>query len=121
MIFIPGEVRSKKNSRRFIKQQNRSIASKACMKYYKDSQQYWEQNKVQFLNLIQNKQVPYKIEFTFIRSTKRRFDYLNLAQTVADEMVKYGYLVDDDFNNLIPYFAPVQFDKNNPGVIIKVL
>lgn len=26
-IFIPGEVRSKKNSRRFIKNQNRSIAS----------------------------------------------------------------------------------------------
>jgi hypothetical protein len=35
-IFIPGEVRSKKNSRRWIGK-NMLIASKACMQYYKDS------------------------------------------------------------------------------------
>lgn len=36
-------------------------------------------------------------------------------------MVKYGYIIDDDWKNLIPYFAPVQFDRNNPGVILKVI
>lgn len=74
-----------------------------------------------FLDLIKDKQAPYKIEFKFIRSTKRRFDYLNLAQTVTDEMVKHGYLIDDDYKNIIPYFQPVEFDKNHPGVVIVVL
>lgn len=46
---------------------------------------------------------------------------MNMGQTITDEMVKYGYLEDDDFKNIIPYFAPVQFDKNHPGVIIKIL
>lgn len=71
--------------------------------------------------MIKDKEIPYKVEFQFVRQTKRRFDYMNLGQTITDEMVKYGYLKDDDFRNIIPYFAPVEFDKNHPGVIIKVL
>lgn len=119
-IFIPNEVRSKKNSRRFVGH-GMLIASKACMQYYKDSQPYWEQEKDDFLEMIKDLKPPYKVEFTFVRQTKRRFDYMNLGQTVADEMVKYRWILDDDFKNLNPSFGEVQFDRNNQGVIIKVI
>ncbi len=119
-IFIPGEVRSKKNSRRWIGK-NMLIASKACMQYYKDSQPFWEKERDDFLDMIKDVEPPYKVEFTFVRQTKRKFDYLNLAQTVSDEMVKHRWILDDDFKNLIPYFGEVEFDKNNPGVIIKLI
>lgn len=46
---------------------------------------------------------------------------MNMGQTITDEMVKHGYITDDDYKNVIPYFAPVEFDKNHPGVIITVL
>lgn len=36
-------------------------------------------------------------------------------------MVKHRWLIDDDFKNLIPYFGEVEFDKNNSGVIIKLI
>lgn len=38
---------------------------------------------------------------------------MNLGQTVADEMVKYRWILDDDFKNLNPSFGEVQFDRNN--------
>lgn len=36
-------------------------------------------------------------------------------------MVKYGWIEDDDVYNLVPYFHGYHVDKENPGVIIKVL
>lgn len=36
-------------------------------------------------------------------------------------MVKHRWLADDDWHHIIPYFGEVQFDKNAPGVIIKII
>lgn len=119
-IFIPGEVRSKKNSRRYVGK-GKLIVSKACLQYYKESAPYWEKERESFLRAIINKNIPFKIEIGFVRQTKRKFDYMNLGQTVTDLMVSHGYIKDDDWKNIIPQFAPVTFDKNHYGVIIKVL
>jgi len=119
-IFIPGEVRSKKNSRRYVGK-GKLIASKACLEYYKLTAAYWEKERTNFLESIRDKEPPYRIEFAFVRQTKRKFDYMNMGQTVTDLMVSYGWLKDDDWKNIIPSFAPVTFDKNHFGVIIKTI
>lgn len=53
--------------------------------------------------------------------SKHRFDYINIAQGVMDEMKTYGWLEDDDATNVKPYFGDFQYDKDKPGVLIKIL
>jgi hypothetical protein len=36
-------------------------------------------------------------------------------------MVKYEYLQDDNCNYIIPYFEPYEINKDDAGVIIKVI
>ena len=57
----------------------------------------------------------------FLRSSKRKFDYINPAQTVQDLMVKYDWIEDDNCDIIVPHFSGYRVDKENPGVIIKVL
>jgi hypothetical protein len=118
-IFIPGNVPSSKNSKqwtgRFL------IHSKTVQNYITKTKNDWLKNKNKFLDLIKNKQKPYKIKFTFIRNSKRKFDYINPLQTVQDLMVKYSWLEDDNTDYILPIFGEYKFDKLNSGVIIEVL
>lgn len=77
--------------------------------------------KKKFLKLIKGLNKPLHISFYFIRSSRRKFDYINPAQTVQDLMVKYGWIEDDDIHNLVPHFHGYEVDKEKAGVIIKVL
>ena len=36
-------------------------------------------------------------------------------------MVKHGWIEDDNMTYLIPHFEPYEYDKENPGVEIKIL
>lgn len=118
-LFIAGNVASSKNGRLF----GGRVSSKSCQKYYKESKAAWSdiKNKTWFLNCLKGKVTPYRIEFTFVRSSKRRFDYINPCQTVQDLMVKAGWLIDDNSSYINPSFGEAQYDKDNPGVWIKVL
>lgn len=118
-IFISGNTPSSKNGR--IWTGSYSIGSKVTMEYYKNSKQQWIDNKDKFLSMLKGKRKPYKIEFTFVRNSKRKFDYINPAQTVQDMMVKYGYLEDDNVTIMIPYFGKYSVDKEGAGVYIRVL
>lgn len=118
-IFIPFNTPSSKNGRRYVR--GRSIGSPSTEKYYKLSRQYWIDNKQAFKQLLKGKTKPYLIEFRFVRGSRRRFDYINPLQTCQDLMVKYGWLDDDNSEELLPSFAPYSYDKDNPGVYIKVL
>jgi Holliday junction resolvase RusA-like endonuclease len=91
------------------------------MEYYKNSKQDWMDNKDKFLEMLKGKRKPYKIEFTFVRNSRRKFDYINPAQTVQDMMVKYGYLEDDNVTIMIPFFGKYSVDKEGAGVYIRVL
>lgn len=118
-IFIPRNVPSSKNGR--IWTGSFSIGSKVTMEYYKNSKQDWMDNKDKFLEMLKGKRKPYKIEFTFVRNSRRKFDYINPAQTVQDMMVKYGYLEDDNVTIMIPFFGKYSVDKEGAGVYIRVL
>ena len=120
-IFIPGNVPSSKNSKRWTGKI--LIHSKTTMRYIKESKEFYVKYKNKFLSLLNesNQQKPYRVSFKFIRGSKHKFDYVNPLQTVQDLMVKNGWLDDDNCEELIPVFEVYEYNKENPGVYIKIL
>lgn len=129
MIFIAGNTPSSKNSKRIItitskkteKKTTRLINSEVTEKYIKNSKADWLINKNKFFKMLKGKEKPYKIELYFIRDSRRKFDYINAAQIVFDLMQEYGYIEDDDSQNIIPVFKGFEVDKVRAGVEIEVL
>jgi putative uncharacterized protein FNV0869 len=124
MIFIQGNTPSSKNSKQFVTFKNGKtmlLNSKTVQKYIKESKGDWILNKNNFKKMIKDKEKPYKIELYFIRDSKRRFDYINVAQIIFDLMQEYGYIEDDDSQNIIPVFKGFEVDKDRTGVKIEVL
>lgn len=117
--FIPGNVPSSKNGRRWTGKY--FISSKTVMKYRKDTKSFYEQYASQFQKELKKHKLPVRIAFTFIRGTKHKFDYINPAQTVQDDMVTHGWIEDDNMEFIIPVFKPYSYDKENPGVEIEIL
>lgn len=115
-IFIPGNVPSSKNSKQWTGKM--LINSKAVRKYIFNTKSYYENFKKEFKELTKDMEKPYPIYFEFIRGSRHRFDYINPAQTVQDLMVKHDWIEDDNMDNLLPYFLPYSYDKENPGVNI---
>ena len=70
--------------------------------------------------MIEGRERPYNVALFFIRDSRRRFDYINIAQIIFDLMVDYSYLCDDSAEYVIPVFAGYAVDKEKSGVIISV-
>lgn len=124
MIFIPGHVSSSKNSKqwtgRFL------VNSKQTAKYIKDSEIGFKSNIAAFKLMLKNKSKPYKIGLHFVRKSRHKYDFHNVVQTVTDLMTKYEYIDDDNTTEILPFPLKVNgayetYDKDNPGVYIKIL
>lgn len=143
-IFIQGNVPSLKNSR--VKTSKGIFPSKTCMKYLRSLgvQSYSASRKVitgyktrpnifldsitdEFKECLKQAKKPVKLGFYFIRDSNRRFDYINALQLPLDMCTAAGIIEDDDASNICPVIMEVNgnlgyhVDKNNPGIIIKVL
>lgn len=118
-IFIKGNVPSLKNSK--VWTGKRLISSKSVRKYVDTYFKEYQLLKLQTNSILKEKLKPYKISFKFIRGSRHRFDYINAAQLPLDLMVKVGMLEDDNADNVIPIFEPYEYNKENPGVIVKIL
>lgn len=118
MIFIPGNVPSSKNSKvwtgKFL------ISSKVTRNYIKDTALIWKASTHEWLKLIKNVPPPYYVGLYFIRDSKRKFDYINACQVVADLMVDYGWIEDDNTDFFVPVFLGTEVDKANCGVRISI-
>lgn len=124
MIFINGNVPSSKNSKQFVTFKTGKkmlINSETVRNYMKNHCDEWWENSSKFKEMIKGKEKPYRIGFYFIRDSKRKFDYINAAQLPLDLMQDYGWIDDDDVNNVIPVFLGYEVDKENPGVRIEIL
>jgi len=119
-IYIPGDVPSSKNSKvwtgRYL------VHSKTATKYIKQTNSIFSNKKIlkSFADAITSIEPPYKILFTFIRGSRRRFDYVNMAQMPLDLMVKHEWIVDDNADYVIPIFKQYLYRKECPGVIISI-
>jgi len=91
------------------------------MNYRKATKKYYEKYAKEFKEAYDELDKPVKITFHFVRGTKHKFDYLNPAQTVQDDMVKHGWIVDDNADFIIPDFDAYTYDKNDPGVWIELI
>ena len=139
-VFIPGNVPSLKNSK--VKTSRGIFPSKTVSKYlakqgvksYSVSRKTVEDYKTRDnefrkasapLKQVIGKDKPNVVYFHFVRDSKRRFDFHNAVQIIADLLVAHDIIEDDDMTCFIP--MPKQkdglwysLDKNNPGVWIYV-
>jgi hypothetical protein len=122
-IWIPFEVPSFKNSKEM--QGKRLTHSAAVKDYIKLSEPQWRYQSHNFKAMAQEVNEDGRIlhiEFTFVRATKQKFDYINMAQGPLDLMQEYGWLADDDADTVKPHFADyITADKHHAGVIIRLL
>lgn len=120
MISVKGQIHSSKNSRRIAMRGGKPILLKseqATADEYGIGMQLNVQRD-EWERMIDGCEYPLYVVFHFIRQTKARWDFLNLAQGVADAMVEAGYLPDDDVEHFIPVWGGYTVDKNDPGVDI---
>lgn len=120
-IFIVGNFPSFKNSKQYVGS-GRLIMSKTVQKYLKEFEHQW---KV-IPDCFKNSTYPVKVGLHFVRGTKHKFDFHNMVQGVADLMVKYSWIKDDNMDYFIPFPLEIDskyysYDKDNPGVYIKIL
>ena len=122
-IFIPGNVPSSKNSKQMIINQGRTffVWSKTAQKYVRTSKNVYVSYALVFKKHLEGLKKPYRISFKFIRGSKHKFDYPNPLQTVLDLMVLYGWLEDDNADEVIPVFELYSYSKEKPGVKIAIL
>ena len=91
------------------------------MNYRKATKDIYLEYAEDFKQKLGKIDLPVKISFYFIRGSRHKFDYINPAQTVQDDMVKYGWIEDDNAEFIIPAFEQYTYDKDNPGVWIELI
>ena len=69
---------------------------------------------------------PIKLGFHFVRGTKGTWDFNNCNHIITDLMTAFDIIPDDDVKHLLPFPLEIdgkywKIDKDNPGVIIKIL
>jgi hypothetical protein len=125
IFFIPGAVPSSKNSI-VMTRAGFFIGSKATQKYRKSSKIYWDKYRDQFRQLIVSEPKPIIIGMHFVRASRHKWDFINPAQTIQDEMTKNGWIDDDNVDELLPVPLFIDgkywsYNKSNAGVYIAVL
>lgn len=120
-FFISGNTPSSKNSKIWSGTRKMLFHSKVSGKWLRKSKEEWLNQRLIFIEGLLGLTTPYYFELTFIRDSKREFDYINAAQIIFDTMKEYGWIEDDSASNIKPYFGDYRLDKTNPGVIIKIL
>ncbi len=80
--FIPGNVPSSKNSRRWTGKF--FIASKTTMKYRKDTDSIYKKHAASFAQEFSKYETPVYVAFTFIRGSRHKFDHINPLEKSFD-------------------------------------
>ncbi len=123
-IFIPGNVASSKNSKQWTGK--KLVWSKLASDYRDNTATLYLMYRQKFRAMCKDKPKPLEIGFFFVRDSRRKFDFVNLVQTIQDLMVRSEWLPDDNMDEMVP--MPIEIDgrcyhvdKNQPGVYIVVL
>ena len=118
-FFIKGHVPSSKNSK--VWTGKHLIHSKQTREYIASTKMHYFLEGLEFKKATKNLKKPLILGFKFIRSTKHKFDYINMLQIVQDMMVKYHWIDDDNCDEVMPMFQPYEYNKDKPGVLISIL
>ena len=115
-IYIPGNVPSLKNSKQWTG--SHLVPSKTVQRYKKEAGPHYLIKKKQFLEMVENRITPLYLSFHFIRDSRRKFDFHNAVQIVLDMMTEYGWIPDDNADEVVPFFLPYSYQKGQGGVYI---
>lgn len=119
-IEIPLLARSKKNSQRIIWNKNTKRPMIVQSKIY----QNFERECSYFLLKYKNSNINYPINLKclFFVSDKRRRDLTNLENAIADILVKYKVIEDDNYNIIQSWDGSrIIYDKEQePTIIIEI-
>lgn len=140
LLFIKGNIPSSKNSK--INTSKGSFMSKTVKKFLSSYgiQKYSVREKtvtgykrrpnlfMQYGKYFQSNvpdTLPIQIGFHFVRGTKHKADFHNLVQLLADMFVAHEFIPEDDMDNFLPFPLKLNntwysYDKENPGVYIKI-
>lgn len=119
--FIGRNVPSKKNSK-IITKNKRIISSKLTREYEQWIAPMMHRNFNQWQEIIKNEQFPLYVGFYFYRDSRRKWDFVNIIQTIADVMQDYLYIPDDDTKHIIPiYLGEELTKKEKSGFKMKLL
>jgi hypothetical protein len=143
LIFIPGNVTSKKNSKQIwwksgqmkgnVKAYRNGQpvtpfihSSDANTKYEKDASWYYNVERSNFKKQSKGKNLPLIVGFHFIRSTKAKFDFGNMCQVILDLMQKHEWIENDHCDIILPIPLLINnsaytVDKENAGIFIKIM
>jgi Holliday junction resolvase RusA-like endonuclease len=137
MIHLKGNIPSSKNSQVMTKRgifKSKTVSQylqKIGVQSYSSSKKTYENYKTrinqiekirpEFLEMVKDKKVPLKVGFYFIRDSKRKADFHNLVQILADLFTAHNLIVDDSMDYFIPVFLGYHVDKENAGVNISIL
>jgi Holliday junction resolvase RusA-like endonuclease len=117
-IFIPCNVASSKNSKQWTGKF--LVSSKTTQAYIKATAHHYMAWRSDFKWLVKGLPKPYKVGFYFIRDSKRKFDFVNVAQLPLDLMVKHGWIDDDNMDEIVPVFLGYHVDKEKAGLEITI-
>jgi Holliday junction resolvase RusA-like endonuclease len=125
MITLYGELYSSKNSRQVVNMRGRTLVlkSKQCQRGEKEFAPQMEELRDAFISECESQlenRKPLKIAFKIYRKTRRRFDYVNIIQSLLDLMVKHNWIIDDNADEILPVFREYEVDKYNPRVEISI-
>lgn len=125
MVTLYGELYSSKNSRQVVNIRGRTLVlkSKQCQRGEKEFAPQMEELRDAFISECESQlenRKPLKIAFKIYRKTRRRFDYVNIIQSLLDLMVKYNWIIDDNADEILPVFREYEVDKDNPRVEISI-
>ena len=132
MIFIPFNTPSLKNSK--VATKHGVFHSASVRKYlqkigvrkygskgvedYKTRPNLFREAVGDYFNSVE---FPAIVRFHFVRDSRRKFDFINAVQIVADLLVAHGCIADDDMDHFLP--EPLwmdgkaySIDKQKPGV-----
>lgn len=111
---------SSKNSKRLVR--GRIIHNKLTMDFKNLTASWWKDNTILFKECVRERPRPIKIGLYFYRDSKRRFDYINIAQILFDMMQDYEWIEDDCASVVIPVFLGYEnVKKDKSGVKITIL
>ena len=111
-MTLRGNTPSKKSSQVMIPKLRRLVPNARYQK--------WEKDNLKCFKIVSNNEpifpTPSMVHclMTFYRDSHRRFDYVNLIQSVQDFLVKARIIGDDCADLFVPIVAGYEYDKDNP-------
>lgn len=111
---------SLKNRKQIVRVKGRSflVPSKSYKAWHKVAKEGLEDHP-----LIEHqwKSLPLFIDFHFVRATRHKFDFINVAQGPLDLLVEMNILPEDNMETVVPRKWSWEIDKENPRTVLTLI